>query len=169
MKETIKKSFVWWIVFLLTVFSWTFVYAAIVWTVSSGDTLTADMWNSMAWNYDYSTSEVDTWKKWLNGKPIYRKVTPVQEEDIADPWEAWILTKHWVADSPHVIIDHNLVLDWAWYSLNTSYSRPSAWWAIESYITKWWNLYTNNSWTNDWDTQSLENSFVIVYYTKTTD
>lgn len=74
MKETIKKSFLWGVVFLLTVIVWWYVYAATVWTVTWWQTLTAQMWNDMAGNYDYSTSEVDTGKKWIDGKPIYRKV-----------------------------------------------------------------------------------------------
>ena len=74
MKETIKKSLVGWLVFLWTVLLGWLAYAWIVWQVSDGQTLTAEMWNNMTGNYDYSTEEVNTWKKWIDGKPIYRKV-----------------------------------------------------------------------------------------------
>lgn len=38
--------------------------------------------------YDYSTTEIDTGKKWINGKPIYRKVIvlPTLVDAIENSW-----------------------------------------------------------------------------------
>jgi len=78
MNESIKKIKLWilqwlWFSMAILIVLW-ITYAASVSTVTSWQALTADMWNSMAWNYDYSTWEVVTWKKWVDGKPIYRRV-----------------------------------------------------------------------------------------------
>lgn len=73
MKQVIKNSFLWAVVFSLTVIVIWITYAAVT-TVNTWDTLTAEMWNNLMWNYDYSTTEVNTWKKWIDGRPIYRKV-----------------------------------------------------------------------------------------------
>ena len=55
--NTIKKSFLWWLVFLITVWWWAFVYASLS-HVSSGNTLTASMFN------DVIDATVPTW--WIS-------------------------------------------------------------------------------------------------------
>ena len=169
MKETITKLWKtfskwiihWlWIVFVLWLV-W-YVYAVQVWTVTSGQTLTADMWNKMAGNYDYSTSEVNTWKKWIDNKPIYRKVVTFSGYN---PWTATNSVDTTIPyDNPPTDVDTYIFIkqigidynDMWWYASNSSQYRTSVIWA-------WYKIRssTNHAWNVSWT--------VILEYTKTTD
>ena len=69
-----KKAFAFWLVSSITMILVWLTYAAVSNTISSWDTLTASMWNEMAGNYQYNIGEINTGKKWIDGKPIYRRV-----------------------------------------------------------------------------------------------
>lgn len=162
MKDVIKKSFIWWLVFLFTVIIWSIVYAWIVWNVTSGQTLTADMLNNLAWNYNYSLSEVSTWKKWIDWKPIYRKVINL--------WDlrAWVSSNNtWRTnalnlDSPDVLVNSNINFSWmenvyTFFVTNTSQLRYYTDKLNFNYaFAPWWEYF-------------FTNVVITVEYTKTTD
>lgn len=161
MKETIKKSFLWGVVFLTTVMVWGYVYATVLWTVSSGDTLTADMWNTMTGNYNYSTSEVVTGKKWIDGKPIYRKVVTLASNPVADDTWHDIAYTNPPADVETLVFaqleDGNLSAQT--YATNSAWKRMYTLWLTNmSYILG--TSMVAGFW--QWD-------HVILEYTKTTD
>ena len=74
MNIQIKNWIIFWISALSTMIVWWLSYAAVSNTVTSWTQLTSSMWNEMAWNYEYSSNEVNTGKKWIDWKTIYRKV-----------------------------------------------------------------------------------------------
>ena len=49
--ENVKKWVLQWIGIVMVLWVCWFAYAASVWTVTTGDPLTADMWNAVASNY----------------------------------------------------------------------------------------------------------------------
>lgn len=122
----------------------------------------------------YSTSETKTNKIWTDGKPIYQKVTYFDKTKLAPPNSSIHITAHNVVNSPDTIINHQLILDGENYQLQSGYQNnnngSSIAWEISSYINKSDNtLRTNNNGSSDWRNQSIDNCFVIVEYTKTTD
>jgi len=156
MKETIKKSLVGWLVFLWTVLLGWLAYAWIVWQVSDGQTLTAEMWNNMTGNYDYSTEEVNTWKKWIDGKPIYRKVI--------DLWVIWPKNLGTFTEIDTIINkDINIRQPGAW-SQFLNYEGTNVWIDLRlNETTKVLDIYT-------WFLASRNNTWYgIIEYTKTTD
>ena len=52
-------------------------------TTSDTDTYSCNYINTMN---EYSTNEIDTGKKWIDGKSIYRKVVPVNSPSSAATW-----------------------------------------------------------------------------------
>ena len=159
MKETIKKWIIFWVTSFLTLVLLGFAYATVS-TVTTWETLTADMWNSMAWNYDYSLNEVDTWKKWVDGKPIYRKVVTLSSNPIAD--NTWRTINY---DNPPVNPETLISSSYKWNKNNDNYSVDTAWKKL--YIFNLADL-AYILWTStplsfsQWD-------YVILEYTKTTD
>ena len=151
MKETIKKSFVWWIVFLSTVIIWAIAYATVS-TVTTWQTLTADMWNGMAWNYDYSLSEINTGKKWVDDKPIYRKVVNVQNIPITT-------TTYY----PHNISDIDIVLD-----IEYTYDIGSTWHHISSFWYVWRRVWINDVNISVISNVDILNARFVIEYTKIT-
>lgn len=117
MKETIKKSFVWGLVFLLTIIIWWLTYAAVSNTITWWTTFTASMWNEMAGNYQYKLNEeVNTGKTWYDWKPIYRNIVSFTI-NTTDTWTShydtsslWIITPI----SLEYIMNNNV-----WESTNT--------------------------------------------------
>lgn len=147
MIETIKKSILWWFIFSLTIWLLWFTYASIA-NVSDWDTLTSDMWNSMVWNFNYSYSEIDTGKTWLDWtSKIYKKTiflpvwTWYNNQSINSTIPHWISSIGSVVDIQHVFM-------WAWNWTNSSIfwvklndtnllvsHDSSAWWSSYWYIT----------------------------------
>ncbi len=120
MKETIKKSFIGWLVFLSTVILWAISYAAVS-TVTTGQTLTADMWNnlisSVLHKSDITTLECSWWTSstwWF--------------------YHDWIESDCWWVNKPqdfsnciYSLIQHN-------WSTMTSYIISQSQWAYYN----WW-------------------------------
>ena len=162
MKDTIKKSFVWWIVFLFTVIIWSYVYAATVWTVNTWDTLTASMWNAMAGNYNYSTSDVDTGKKWIDGKPIYRRVVNLWDLSSYASNSGITHSEPLGLDNPDTLLSTDVSLNW--YSDMYTY-RESDTSEIFYFVTK--DEFFMK--VNLYHASKFSNVVIIVEYTKTTD
>ena len=162
MFKNIKNWVITWIAFSLTTIIVWFTYAAVT-TVSTWDSLTASMWNSMTGNYSYSTSEVDTGKKWIDWKPIYRKVlelwTITQESTYR-----WRAISHWILDIDRIIIGH--INSWEeWLILGgNSYRNTSSEFRFTIDSLNFNYAYWSNS-----TTTSYENLVIILEYTKTTD
>ena len=139
-----------------------FAYAASVWTVTTGDPLTADMWNAVASNYSYSTTEVDTWKTWVDGKPVYRKVIDFGALPNATLKSlALNLTNHeniisvsWFAKAPGGVF--YLPLPYSSYS--------NIIWNVDVYITN--GTLEIRTWV---DKTNYTETYLFIEYTKTTD
>lgn len=131
MKETIKKAFLWWIVFLWTVITWFIGFAT--WsdlpTQTNNSTLTADIWNEVVTKINTLWAQVDTipslwvnqsrqqfnvwtdrklWTLYTNttGKPIFVSVT-------------WYFTTNTGGPSMYLYVD-GVIADFFRYDLNTS-------------------------------------------------
>jgi len=158
MKDTIKKWVIFWVTAILTMIIAWLAYAWIVWTVSTWETLTATMWNDMAWNYNYSTGEVITGKKWVDWKPIYRKVIDV-----------WSVTgnksvSHNISDLDTVIsTDVSYIQSGYWHSWAASYKDGSSWYQRVKVSLTVVRIYL---WSSD---ANLTEYYAILHYTKTTD
>ena len=149
-----------WIWFSLTVLIIWITYATVM-TVSTWDTLTADMWNSMAWNYDYSLSEVNTGKKWVDLKPIYRKVVTLASTSIND------FTRRTINyDNPPIDVD---IIVWKSFKGNDfqTYEIDSTW---SKNFSLWISSMSYKLWTNtSYDNLFVAWNYIILEYTKTTD
>ena len=160
MLKEIKCWVLIWVTFLITVITWWLVYAWIVWTVTSGQTLTADMWNDMAGNYDYSTDEVNTWKKWVDGKTIYRKVVqlPTITTDSNRHYQVWYVNP--ASDIETLIHIEMLSLTWGDRTAreNSSYTFD---YRLSKY-TFWYIMDSTFASQYDW-------AYIVQEYTKTTD
>jgi len=155
MKKTIKKGIIFWLSSVLTMILAWFAYAWIVWQVSDWQTLTADMWNNMAGNYDYSTDEVNTWKKWIDGKSIYRRVVTWT----ATKW-SWTTFKTYNYDIENLTDSNIRFWNMFWVSTNVSATHSTYW--RSAYIDPTHtSVFIWSAWSNE-ITLTLE-------YTKTTD
>lgn len=112
-------------------------------------------WEEVA---DYSTSEVNTGKTWIDGKPIYRKVVDAGSSS----GSGFLTVAHNIAN-----IDTICEYDAYMYDSSALYKLP------------WWNSFSEGNFykvyvdktniqkhcNNNWGFSSR----VIIYYTKTTD
>jgi len=186
MKKIIKRSFIGWLVFWFTALVVWVWYAAIS-TVTSWSTLTSTMWNeviwninNMSWDYTYSTSEVDTWKKWIDGKPIYRKVYQFSDyyETLTSPWVATSTPSYAISiDISSLNIDSKVdfIFNWStwinWASTDQWVNR-----FINDFHYDWSNqikrifqfFYVNGELKVN-TTYWLKDAYAIIEYTKTTD
>ncbi len=147
----LKDGIIIWIGFSLTTLVIWITYAAVS-TVTTGQTLTADMWNNMAWNYDYSTNEVDTGKKWIDWKPIYRKV--IHETNIP---AATTNYSHGIANIDKIVDTHYIMEQGtSWFYDNSIWYQGRRVGFTTSTIQVISNITADNAW-------------FIMEYTKTTD
>ena len=162
MKKTIKKSFIWALVFLSTVIWWMYAYASVSNIVTSWTTLTASMWNEMAGNYIYSTEEINTGKKRINWKPIYRKVVDMWNLESYQNND-WIFTSvpHNIENIDYVV-DYDIIINHA-YNLKT-HSYHFTWNQYMRAHVNATSLRMLVQTVEDWS--DIE---IIVEYTKTTD
>lgn len=149
MIETIKKSFIWWIVFTLTVMIIWITYAA----VSSWDTLTADMWNNRnapdfdsGWVAEESSTDHETTfthNFWSLPTNIVIMTAPdntgtrARYQDIGSPWHSYTSPESTLATTTQIKLkyhypDHFLYCDvnnpCEWDSTTDSgYIRVLAW------------------------------------------
>ena len=115
----------------------------------------SDMVNTLRTQDSYSTSEVNTGKKWIDGKPIYRKVyrgiTNGQSIGISDIYE--VVNIQAIA-SARLGYDKYLLMPWAWNDNDTAV-------AVSSDFK--WMIYIKDTFVNSACIS------VILEYTKTTD
>lgn len=165
MKETIKKALIFWLVSSFTMILIWYVYAAVSNTVEPWQTLTASMWNEMAGNYNYSTTEVNTGKKWIDSKPIYRKV--VQLPSNLECNNVWHNSTSYINPAANVdkVVHIELIdVNWMVWGARHMASESSAeyvdyWlWKASLWYRLWINMCARLNWAN-----------VIMEYTKTTD
>lgn len=155
MKETIKKALIFWLVSSVTMILVWLTYAAVYNSVNNWETLTASMWNNI---HNYSTEEINTWKKWIDGRPIFRKVI-----------DFWVLPASWEKSVAHWI-DFDAIISTYGYAKSTSgliVNFPSYVWpsTINSVI---WTYY---DWTNvyiwTWnDRSSYTETYIVIEYVK---
>lgn len=162
----LSKNFWKWLVqwLWIIVIVWLTYATSTINTVSPWQQLTSSMWNTMVWNYNYSTNEVLTGKKWIDWKPIYRTVV-----------DLWNLSSNANNSNNHFNINFNtdknietsvsssLILNntinyLANYRINDSSQFRIRYWA--DYFG--WVASTN------WAT-FLSDVKIVVEYTKTTD
>lgn len=159
MKESIKKWIIFWLTSVLTMLIAWLAYAASVWTVTTGQTLTADMWNNMTWNYNYSLSEVNTWKKWIDWKPIYRKVVDM---GVMTNDEEKIIA-HNISNLSRLVFSDFIFLDNTWNHFTSAYS------VYVSSVNRRLLLVNNTSVDFTIEGTARANVYIVLEYTKTTD
>ena len=109
----------------------------------------------------YSTSEVLTAERWINGKPVYRKVVSMG----ALPNAAAKSIAHGISD-----IDENLGLSGVAFNVNGDARIPLPYVSTSTSTIQMYMSKTNVIVTNKIDMSvSYNKSYAIIYYTKTTD
>lgn len=115
----------------------------------------------------YSTSEVDTGKKWIDGKPIYRKVFTYSNVAIANntSLEAIITSDPTKID----IVKMEGVFKHATGTNRETRPFPTIAGDGKPLQIRWSNNYIKFSGTDTWSSGSDRDIYVIIEYTKSTD
>ena len=144
MKNTIIKSVVWAIAFMLTIGIIGFSYAALT-TVSQGDNLTADMWNQVVTQLDNLNTEVwldyDTDWVTLLGIPLSCKDILSANAGSTD----WVYTIDPEDNWTWFEVYCDMTTEWWGWTLVATISTSAVWG-----LSPWWTDITNNTvnWNN---------------------
>lgn len=161
MKNIIKKSFIAGFVFSLTVIIVWVTYAVVSNSVWSNTILTASMWNEMAGNYQYKLNEeVNTWKRWINWKPIYRKVVNLWSVHQVTSY-SWRTIPHWIADIEKIVSSNLMYGDDGINFYGNSFRNDHSW--IRVYVDRVNFNYSYRTSSTPW---SINNIILIIEYTK---
>lgn len=142
---------------------------------------TADIFNEMQDNVEdaidevqenldnvntYSTDEINTGKKWIDGKPIYRKIINVEFPDLTN---AIVSTTHNITNI-EMITDCKLVwydtFDNRWYNNFKDTDDPNI--QINGISSTDIRIKRSTQTSVNWNGRTT-NKYVIIEYTKTTD
>lgn len=172
MKELLKNIKKWltisiWFIIWILILWWLYVFAASL-TATDWETLTASKWNSLVAKFTnctvstYSTSEVLTWERWIDWKPIYKIVVDFWSipwvssyKDVSIPWYN-SLNYYWIENASTFRTSDN-------QTISIPYNN---WVAMLNIALLNWKIRII-SWTNDLSTFNITK--IILKYTKTTD
>ena len=108
---------------------------------------------------DYSTSEVNTGLKWINGKPIYRKVVNFG----ALPNSTYKIINHNISNINFIVKVECVTTDGTYYFEIPRAGIPNMY-SVDLYTTK-----TKITIETSIDYSAYTTTYVILEYTKTTD